>query len=705
MWISTLHLEPKRVLLTKILGLFYPNVYYSPISPLQVHNLPRQPLPSPNWVRVRNRLAGICGSDLHLIFADADPRIASAALPGHPQLYPGHEVVGEVIEIGNDVQHLQVGDRVVLQNAPNCLSTGIYSPCRSCAAGNYNLCEQGVLPGPQPIGGGWSEEMLLHEQQLFRLPDQLSDEQGVLLEPTAVALHAVLRHLPQPSDRVLIIGAGTIGLLTLQIIRALVPEVKVSVLARHASQREQAKCMGATYLIHPTDSYGEMQQVTEAQLYRGVFGNRTLLGGYDVVFDTVGQRNTLYHALRWARAQATIVLIGVSLHMMRIDLTPIWHQQISLLGTTSHGMETWPPQTQQRSSTFSIAAELIAQDLIHPEELITHRFALKNYKDALVTTTRKAHSHAIKVIFDYSLQPASAVPDPKAILRTPLPLSTNTGAFKATPVSTSTAVKARQKPVDAIPHDHAKDDLRQLRRSLGLSPTSSKLQTPSSGESQPKIKAAQRPPESDISEPHPSSETKTVMAPTDQDQASLTAAETLPESSDSHQPTPDSTKVQEPVAQDKLDLVAQPANVSVENEQSQELIDHEKPDLVAQPANASVENEQDAPTVETPTLTISDQNLAAKSEIAQPPANLTPEKSLTIIEEDRQLTTEEKDQLTLPEDSQSTGNESASPVQVKKKNGATSGNDVFSFPEVEKTPTVRVRPKRGVRKRKTKPFV
>ena len=134
MWTSTLHLEPKRVLLTKLLGLLYPDIYYSSLSPLQVQNLPRQPLPSPSWVRVRNRLAGICGSDLHLIFADADLRIAPAALPGHRHLYPGHEVVGEVIEIGDDVQNLQVGARVVLQSAPNCLSTGIYSPCRSCAA-------------------------------------------------------------------------------------------------------------------------------------------------------------------------------------------------------------------------------------------------------------------------------------------------------------------------------------------------------------------------------------------------------------------------------------------------------------------------------------------------------------------------------------------------------------------------------------------
>lgn len=682
MWISTLHLEPKRVLLTKLLGLFYPDIYYSSLSPIQVQNLPRQPLPSASWVRVRNRLAGICGSDLHLVFADADLRIAPAALPGHRQLYPGHEVVGEVIEIGDDVQHLQVGDRVALQSAPNCLSTGIYSPCRSCAAGNYNLCEQGVLPGPQPIGGGWSEEMLLHEQQLFRLPDALSDEQGVLLEPTAVAVHAVLRHLPQPGDRVLIIGAGTIGLLTLQVIRALAPQTKVSMLARHAPQREQAKRMGATYLIHPNHSYGEMQQVTEAQLYKGIFGNRMLLGGYDVIYDTVGQRNTLYHALRWARAQATIVLVGVSLHMMHIDLTPIWHQQINLLGTTSHGMEVWPPQTKQRSSTFSIAAELMAQDRIHPEELITHRFALNNYKDALISATRKARSHAIKVVFDYSLQPASIVPNSKAGVRTPLPLSTSTGALKALPLPTSTGtLKALPMPVRAIPHDNAKDELRQLRHSLGLSSTTSNLQSPPSEENQPEIKEAQTLQAFAIPEEHPSSAIEIVVVPADQNEASLPAIETLPEITDPSQTIVDTTKVQEPIVQDKLDTIAKPATASAQEEQTS---------LITEIG---------------PILTVPDEYPAPEAETAPKPTELIPEKLIPIIEEDPQSAIETA-QITPVEKRQSNGNGSANPVHAEGTNEAKAdANNGFSFSGVEDTPTVRVRSKRGSRKRRTKPFV
>jgi hypothetical protein len=136
--------------------------------------------------------------------------------------------------------------------------------------------------------------------------------------------------------------------------------------------------------------------------------------------------------------------------MMHIDLTPIWHQQINLLGSTSHGMETWPPQTNQRCSTFDIAAELMAHDRIHPEQLITHHFALTDYKNALITATRKARSHAIKVVFDYSLQPAPTVPNSRAASH----LSTALHPTQLAPASS---------------HDHSKESLRQLRRSLRAS--------------------------------------------------------------------------------------------------------------------------------------------------------------------------------------------------------------------------------------------
>jgi hypothetical protein len=96
MWTATLQLDPAHVIPVKILGRFSRDAYFSRFAPLQVQNMPRQPLPDQSWVRVRNLLAGICGSDLHLVFADGDFRIAPAALPNHTHTYPGREVVGEM---------------------------------------------------------------------------------------------------------------------------------------------------------------------------------------------------------------------------------------------------------------------------------------------------------------------------------------------------------------------------------------------------------------------------------------------------------------------------------------------------------------------------------------------------------------------------------------------------------------------------------
>ncbi len=433
MWTSVLDLRPQRTVPTQLLGRFWRGASLAPFAPLQVQNTPRPPLPATNWVRVRNRLGGISGCDLRLLYGESDPRTTPAALPIRTPYYPGHEVVGEVIEVGSDVEYLNVGDRVVLQYDLNCITAGVQPLCRFCANGMYNLCERVDLPGPYPIGGGWSEEMLLHEQQLYPIPPDLSDEQAVMLEPTAIALHAVLRHTPRPTDQVLIIGAGTLGLLTLMIVHMLVPRAQISVLVRHSFQVEQATRLGAAHIIYPHNSYAAMQQITAAHLYKGLLGNKTLIGGYDHTFDTIGSQKTLSDALRWTRANGTVVLVGQNPHLMHIDLTPIWHQELRLVGSRAHGTETWPLGSNTRTSTFSVVEQLMEQELLQPERLITHRFALTEYREALKTALYKEQNHAIKIVFDYAKQPTSVVPN----ARTSYPLRPRPGRRAPAPDATS----------------------------------------------------------------------------------------------------------------------------------------------------------------------------------------------------------------------------------------------------------------------------
>jgi threonine dehydrogenase-like Zn-dependent dehydrogenase len=457
MWTSTLELSPRRVILTRALGWLWRNAYFSSLAPLQVQNVPREQLPGRDWVRVRNRLAGICGSDVQLIYADGDFRVAPAALPRHTRTYPGHEVVGEVVEVGEDVTQVQVGERVALQYGRCCVTTGTLPLCRACAMGKYNLCEQGQFAGPEQIGGGWSEEMLVQEQQVFRVPQALSDEQAALLEPTAVAVHSVLRHVPGPGEHVLVMGAGTIGLLVLQVIRALSPQTTVSVMARYPFQVEHATRMGAASILYPQDSYDSVVRATGARLYTGMLGNKMLLGGYDAIYDTIGTQRTLANALRWTRAGGAIVLVGVDLQLKYLDLSPVWYQEVSVIGSMGHGMENWPIGTGQRRSTFAVAADLIEQGLLHPEKLLTHRFALTNFREAIRAVKSKGETRAIKAVFDYALLPASVVPNVRSTARKQRPARVTTAAWpgqeevKATEMEEARADAVEADAINRVP--------------------------------------------------------------------------------------------------------------------------------------------------------------------------------------------------------------------------------------------------------------
>jgi hypothetical protein len=262
----------------------------------------------------------------------------------------------------------------------------------------------------------------------------MEDEQAVLLEPTAVAVHAVLRRLPRAGEKVLVIGAGTIGLLTLQVIHALSPQAEVTVMARHNFQVEQATRMGAAHILYGKDNYESIERTTGGKLYKGMLGNRMLLGGFDVIFDSVGSRQTTQDSLRWARARGTVVMVGVNLHPMTVDLSPIWHQEVNLIGSVAHGTEEWPLGSEHERSTFSIACDLITNRLLHPEKLITHRFALNNFREALQIASNKKNSRAIKVVFDASLLPASSVPGTRAATRSRLSRLMGSTAQQQSPI-------------------------------------------------------------------------------------------------------------------------------------------------------------------------------------------------------------------------------------------------------------------------------
>jgi 2-desacetyl-2-hydroxyethyl bacteriochlorophyllide A dehydrogenase len=327
--------------------------------------------------------------------------IAPVALPAHKRIYLGHEMVGEVMEVGTAVSHLKIGDRVVRWGrADDCLARGRAELCPACARGHRVLCAFGSeARAHHPVGGGFGDTFITPASALVQVPDGVSDEQAIFTEPTAVAIHAAYRHIPQAGEKVLVLGCGTIGYLLIQVLRVLQPECEITALAQFPWQAEIAQELGAHHtILTRQDGYEAVSQLTGARLYQGRGSNRMLLGGFDTVFEVVGIPATLENALRWTRAGGTVVLVGVYLHKMRVDLTPVWHQEVNLLGAIGHDVVQWQGEA---ISTFDLALRWMAEGKVTIERLLTHRFRLEEYKVAFETAVDKHTHQSIKVAFDY----------------------------------------------------------------------------------------------------------------------------------------------------------------------------------------------------------------------------------------------------------------------------------------------------------------
>ena len=393
-----------KALLVKVLKPIWPGVVFSPLSISRYEDLPEPDLPGPHWVRVENKQCGICASDLSLLFVDAEPSIAPIALPGHQRLYLGHEALGVVKEVGPEVTRARVGDRVIMDTrfqGPNCLSQEIDPPCPHCVEGNYIRCENASAGiGPRGVGGGWGDGFTAHETEVYPVPDDLTDDQAMMIEPISTGLRAVLRRTPRPGQRALILGSGIVGLNTLQCLRAVSSECHITVVSRHQHQAETAHHLGADDVVTDEDGYQATARITGAKLYEGMFGNRMLLGGFDVVYDCVGSAQTLQDSLRWARAGGAVVLVGTRLTRLKLDLTPVWYQEVELIGLLAHGAEPWEGQTWR---TYDLVIELMRQGKLTADGLITHRFPLSQWRRAVNTALNKRNG-TIKVVFDYTLE-------------------------------------------------------------------------------------------------------------------------------------------------------------------------------------------------------------------------------------------------------------------------------------------------------------
>lgn len=399
MW--TLYVEKKipQALLTKAIAPRWHDFVWTPLSVTRIEDIARAPLPGPRWLRVRNEMCGICASDLSLLFVKADPSIAPAALPANERFYLGHEVVSTVTEVGTGVTRVRVGDRVLMDthfSGANCATLEITPPCRYCAEQDYHFCENRSAPGPRGVGGGWGEGYLTHETAVYPCPPDLPLDTAVLVEPLAVAVHAIMRFPPSAGERVLVLGAGIIGLLVTMALRALAPSCEVTVIARHAHQAEMAERLGAQRVLRGRPTYPTIAQVTGGKYFGALFNKGIVIGGFDRVYDCVATSETVNDALRWTRAGGTVVMIGAHMAPMpQVDLTLIWYHHLNLVGSYAHGVDVW---NGVRKHTYEWVFDLWRAGKCVTDGLITHRFPLAEYRRAIAVANDKQSSRAIKVV-------------------------------------------------------------------------------------------------------------------------------------------------------------------------------------------------------------------------------------------------------------------------------------------------------------------
>jgi threonine dehydrogenase-like Zn-dependent dehydrogenase len=341
--------------------------------------------PSPGWQLVRPRLAGICGSDQALVDGSASPYLAS--LTSSP-FVPGHEVVGEVRTGPGRVR------RVVVEPALGCVARGIDPPCPECADGHHALCrnvvEGHVGAGLQigycrDTGGGWSEGLVAHGTQLHAVPDTLSDEDAVLIEPLACALHAARLAAPESGQRVAVIGAGTIGLLTVAALREVAPHATVLAVAKHPGQQHEAMRLGADHACPPDRLHLEAARLTGGRRLVGRLGGELLLGGLDGVLDCVGSSASLQAAVSATRARGTITLVGMPGNVS-VDLSLAWQRELHLRGAYGY------------RGDFPDAIALAER--LRPGRLVDRGFHLRDFRAALDHAPRAARAGKVKTVFD-----------------------------------------------------------------------------------------------------------------------------------------------------------------------------------------------------------------------------------------------------------------------------------------------------------------
>ena len=407
-------LNPPGWVACKLLKRIWRGCLYTSLNGVAVRNIAAPKLPGDNWVLIRTLLGGICGSDLAVFAQKTPPDSILQAFCSLPAVF-GHENVSVVEQVGPAVDKSWIGKRVCVEPTLCCEVRGIDPPCPRCKVGEFSACESfadlatgaaALPPGTstgynRATGGSFGEFFVAHASQLIEPPEDISDELAVLTDPIACSLHAVLRAGLTGANRVLVYGAGMIGLGIIASLRWTGYKGIIDALDLHEYLEKPARALGAdNFLRLPSDKrqrFEKIAEITGATLQRVRFNNYMLSGGYDAVFECSGSVRSLEESLKWTAARGQVIMVATG-SGRGADLTPIWFRELSVIGAYGRQIENF---AGRRIGTYKIVHEIMQQGKLDLRPLLTHTFRLEDYAAALDTAMFKAGHRAIKVALDF----------------------------------------------------------------------------------------------------------------------------------------------------------------------------------------------------------------------------------------------------------------------------------------------------------------
>lgn len=324
------------------------------------------PVLADHEVLIKVEAAGICGSDVHYY---QHGRIGDFVVEGDFIL--GHECAGEVAEIGSGVKSLKVGDRVVLEPGKTC------GKCEFCKTGRYNLCPDVEFFATPPYHGVFCNYVSHPEDMCFKLPENVSNVEGALVEPLSVGLHAANQGGVKLGDTVVIYGSGCIGLVSLLASKAMGAS-KIILVDVLENRLKTALKLGAAHVINPqeADVVQTVAEITEGK-------------GADVVIDTAAAEATVKQTVDVLKIGGTIVLVGMTVH-----------DEVSFNFMKLMSKEGTFKTIFRYRNLYPVAINAIASGAINVKDIVSHEFDFEDTKDAfdfVVNNARDVVKAVIKI--------------------------------------------------------------------------------------------------------------------------------------------------------------------------------------------------------------------------------------------------------------------------------------------------------------------